>query len=41
MVKCLRLAQECFNHIRKEEWDKALDICEELLSVLKTYNDAC
>lgn len=41
MLKCLMLASDLFIAIRKEEWDRANEIVEELQKVLSTYKDAC
>ena len=41
MSKCLMLASDLFIAIRREEWIRANEIGEELLSVLRTYKDAC
>ena len=41
MLKCLMLASDLFIAIRREEWMKANEIGEELLSVLRTYKECC
>ena len=41
MVKCLRLANEVFAHIKNSEYDKAIFVCEELLKTLKTFRESC
>jgi len=41
MLKCLSLARDLFMAIRREEWDKANEIVDELQKVLSTYKGAC
>ena len=41
MIKCLRLSNEVFNAVKNEKWDVANALAEELVSVLRTYKEAC
>ena len=41
MIKCLRLANEVFAHIKNSDFEKAITVCEELLIVLKTFRESC
>lgn len=41
MIKCLRLCNEIFNAVKNENVDLANELAEELISVLRTYKEAC